>query len=53
MSLLQIIPNPVLQVFQEVSPAHRHALLDVRELIFEVAASDPRFGQIGETLRWG
>jgi hypothetical protein len=37
MSLMQSIPAPVLQAFKEIAPAHRNALLDVRQLIFEVA----------------
>lgn len=53
MSLMQSIPTPVLRAFQEIAPAHRKALLDVRELIFEVANNDPRVGPIEETLRWG
>jgi hypothetical protein len=53
MSLMQSIPAPVLQAFKEIAPAHRNALLDVRQLIFEVANNDPRIGQIEETLRWG
>ncbi len=51
--MTQSIPTPVLQAFQQMAPAHRKALLDVRELIFEVAQSDPRIGPIEETLRWG
>lgn len=53
MSLMQSIPAPVLQAFKKIAPAHRNALLDVRQLIFEVANNDPRIGQIEETLRWG
>lgn len=53
MSLMQSIPSPVLRTFQEIAPAHRKTLLDVRELIFEVANNDPRVGLIEETLRWG
>ncbi|WP_324753200.1 DUF1801 domain-containing protein [Roseovarius sp. Pro17] len=53
MSYMKTIPPNVLQAFQEVSPPHRKALLDVRQLIFDVAGNDPRIGPIEETLRWG
>lgn len=53
MSRVQSMPTPVLQTFQEIAPAHRKALLDVRDLIFDVSSSDPRIGSIEETLRWG
>ncbi len=53
MNTMQTIPAPVLQVFQGIAPVDRQTLLDTRDLIFEVAASDPRIGQIEETLRWG
>ncbi len=53
MSLTQSIPTPVLQVFQDFDAADRTTLLSIRELIFEVAANDPRIGSIEETLRWG
>lgn len=53
MSNMQTIETGVLRAFQQVEPADRQILLDVRELIFEVAASDPRIDEIEETLRWG
>ena len=53
MSNMQNIDTQVLRVFHEIAPEHRQILLDVRELIFEVAASDPRIDAIEETLRWG
>lgn len=53
MSNMQTIDSHVLRVFQGIAPEHRQILLDVRELIFEVAAGDPHIGGIEETLRWG
>ena len=53
MSYMRRIPTQVLQTFQQVPSTHRKTLLDVRELIFEVAQDDPRIGVIEETLRWG
>lgn len=52
MSYMRRIPTQVLQTFQQVPSTHRKTLLDVRELIFEVAQDDPRIGVIEETLRW-
>lgn len=53
MSRMQTIPPHVFQVFDTIPKAHRQTLLQVRELIFDVAARDPRIGEIEETLRWG
>jgi hypothetical protein len=53
MSNMQNIDTQVLRVFHEIAYEHRQILLDVRELIFEVAASDLRIDAIEETLRWG
>jgi len=39
-------------VFKELSSAERDGLLCLRELIFDVAESDPLIGTIEETLRW-
>ena len=40
-------------VFAEYPPKARKRLLDVRELIFETAASIDGVGRIEEALRWG
>lgn len=53
MSPMQTIPTCVFKVFQGIAPAQRQALLEVRELIFDVATKDPRIGPIQETLLWG
>ena len=47
------LPSPVSAVFNSFEPAQRHTLLQVRELIFEVAREDTRIGEVEETLRWG
>lgn len=53
MSYTPTIAKPVQTAFEDLAPEHRETLLYLRELIFEVAASDPRIGPIEETLRWG
>jgi hypothetical protein len=53
MSIIPVISEPVLSAFQNIAPAHRSTLLDVRKLIFDIASNDPRVGSIEETLRWG
>lgn len=53
MSMIQTIPNQVFSVFDSFTPEQRIALLEVRGLIFEIAGTDPRIGQVEETLRWG
>lgn len=53
MSYMQSIPTGVLQVFQQIPTKPREALLDARDLIFEVAGGDPRIGTVEEDLRWG
>lgn len=53
MSHVQTIPTNVLEVFQGFAPDQRQTLLEVRELIFEVALEDHRICQIEEALRWG
>ncbi|MBU2936583.1 MULTISPECIES: DUF1801 domain-containing protein [Pacificibacter] len=48
------IENPaVAQVLANVPPAERAGLLDLRQLIFDVAARDPDIGPLEETLKWG
>lgn len=53
MSIVQDIPPSVLSVFQEFALTHRNTLMEIRNLIFEVAETSPQIGQIEETLRWG
>lgn len=53
MSQMHPLPTPVLAVFQTLEQTDRETLLAVRELIFDVAAQDPRIGPIDEALRWG
>lgn len=53
MTHLQSVPIEVLPAFQNIAPAARKTLLDVRAMIFDVARTDPRIGEIEEALRWG
>ena len=53
MSYHQSIPSAVMNAYQGVEPEHRVTLLALRDMIFEVAQSDPRIGEVEETLRWG
>ncbi|MFK8033668.1 MAG: DUF1801 domain-containing protein [Hyphomicrobiales bacterium] len=53
MSDMPIIPTNVSPAFQLFPPEHRDTLLEMRELIFEVARTDPRIGVVLEELRWG
>ncbi len=45
-------PN-VARAFDDFPDECRSQLRSIRELIFEVAASDPRVGTLEETLKWG
>lgn len=47
------IPAPVRAAFDAQPVTVRAALLQVRELIRQVAAEDPRIGPLTEALRWG
>jgi len=40
-------------VFDQAPPGTRKGLLRLRELIFDVAESDPDVGPVTETLKWG
>jgi hypothetical protein len=42
----------VLEAFSRCSPSVRTALLQVRQWIFEVAATNSNVGQLHETLKW-
>lgn len=53
MSSMQTLPANVSPAFQLFPPEHRNTLLEIRELIFEVASTDPRIGDLLEELRWG
>lgn len=53
MSDLQTMPENVLPAYQLFPPEHRNTLLEIRELIFETASTDPRIGVLLEELRWG
>jgi len=51
-----MLPSPspdVKQAFDAMPANAREALLAVRSMIFEVAASTPAVGKIQETLKWG
>lgn len=43
----------VQQVYQAYAPAKKQALLALRELVFEVAGSQEKIGEIEEALKWG
>lgn len=47
------MPVPVQTAVARVDADKRPALMRAREVILEVAATDPRIGEIEETLRWG
>jgi hypothetical protein len=47
------IPAGVAAAFAQFPSTHRDTLLKLRELIYNVAASDPRIGGLDEALRWG
>ena len=53
MSVMQRVPTDVAAAFDALPEAPRRALMDVREMIFEVAANDDRIGPLEEALRWG
>ena len=53
MSVITPMPPAVFETFEHLPPDQRHKLLQVRELIFQVAQSDAEIGPIEETLRWG
>ena len=40
-------------VFDQAPPGTQEGLLRLRELIFDVAESDPDVGPVTETLKWG
>jgi hypothetical protein len=47
------LPPDVAAAFGAFPPAARTRLLDLRALIFEVAAATPGVGPLTETLKWG
>jgi len=47
------IPAEVSPAFDRIAPDARHVLLEMRDLILDVAQSDPRIGTLHECLRWG
>jgi hypothetical protein len=46
-------PPHVADAFDALPPAARAGLLELRALIFEVAAATPGVGALTETLKWG
>jgi hypothetical protein len=46
-------PPPVFDAFRALPAAARAQLMEVRALIFEVAAATPGVGPLTETLKWG
>jgi len=53
MLLIPKIPKHIEAVYAKYDPKQRAVLLDLRNLIFETAASDARIGSLTETLKWG
>lgn len=47
------VAEPVKTVFDSYSESVQDQLMQLRSLIFEVAADDDRIGPIEETLKWG
>ncbi len=43
----------VAEAFERFSRTERKALMQIRALIFEIAASDPKIGILEECLKWG
>ena len=50
---MQPMPQDVQAAFDAFPPEVRHRLAEIRGMIFELAAADPRVGAITETLKWG
>ncbi len=49
-------PSPapeIVAALDQIPPAQRRAMLTLRQMIFEEAGADPRFGPIDESLKWG
>ena len=47
------MPQDVQAAFDAFPQKVRHRLGEIREMIFGVAAEDPRIGALTETLKWG
>jgi len=50
---MQPMPQDVQAAFDAFPPGVRHRLAEIRGMIFELAAADPRVGTITEALKWG
>ena len=48
----KITDKAVADVFESYPPAIRQKLMDVRKLIYEVAAQDKNIGELEECLKW-
>ncbi len=48
-----LVADPVKAVFDSYSETVQERLMQLRSLVFEVAAHDSRIGLIEETLKWG
>jgi hypothetical protein len=53
MSVEPSLPLQVRAAFDGFPPAARTRLLELRALIFEIAAATPGVGPLNETLKWG
>lgn len=49
---MQPMPQDVQAAFDAFPPKVRHRLAEIREMIFDLAAADPRVGVITERLKW-
>ncbi|WP_284369922.1 hypothetical protein [Sulfitobacter pacificus] len=47
------VPPDILPAFEKFGARQRAVLLTLRQMIFDVAQSDPRIGSLEEALRWG
>lgn len=50
---MQPMSRDVETIFNALPAELRHRLVEIRSMIFDVAAADPRIGMIAETLKWG
>ncbi|MEM9825105.1 MAG: hypothetical protein AAF958_00875 [Planctomycetota bacterium] len=48
----KLIPPKVKAAFDQFSSPNRAVLLDVQEMIFDVAKDNERVGPLTETLKW-
>ena len=52
MKMLQNLPNQFREAISPYGPQVQQRLIEIRQLVFDTAASHPGVGQIEETLKW-